>query len=78
MHLNAYTSLLRIVAKFHEHVFSDPEAPTGLNQNINFREVTQMHDRELTKYHEEWQKRFEEDSDHSDPGCEFRCKLLPL
>jgi len=30
--LCAYTSLLRIVAKFHEELFSDPETATGLNK----------------------------------------------
>ena len=30
--LCAYTSMLRIVAQFHEKVFSDPDNPTGLNE----------------------------------------------
>jgi hypothetical protein len=30
--LCAYTSLLRIVAKFHEELFSDPDTATGLNK----------------------------------------------
>lgn len=30
--LCAYTSLMRIVAKFHEELFSDPDTATGLNK----------------------------------------------
>jgi hypothetical protein len=30
--LSAYTSLMRIVAKFHEELFSDPDTATGLNK----------------------------------------------
>ena len=30
--LCGYTSLLRIVAKFHEELFSDPDTATGLNK----------------------------------------------
>jgi hypothetical protein len=32
IHLCAYVSLLRIVSHFHEEIFSDPDAPTGLNK----------------------------------------------
>ena len=30
--LCAYTSLMRVVAKFHEELFSDPDTATGLNK----------------------------------------------
>lgn len=32
VHLCGYTALLRIVARFHDEVFSDPNSPTGLNK----------------------------------------------
>ena len=32
MGLCAYTSQLRIMARFHEEVFSDPDTPSGLNE----------------------------------------------
>ena len=32
VHLSGYSALLKIVAKFHEVVFSDPTSPTGLNK----------------------------------------------
>ena len=32
VHLCAYSSLLRIVAAFHEEIFSDKDSPSGLNQ----------------------------------------------
>ena len=32
MGLCAYTSQLRIMARFHEEVFSDPDSPSGLNE----------------------------------------------
>ena len=32
VHLCGYSALLKIVAKFHDEVFSDPSSPTGLNK----------------------------------------------
>ncbi|THH12044.1 hypothetical protein EW146_g7836 [Bondarzewia mesenterica] len=78
VHLDAYCSLMRIVAKFHDDVFSDPDTPTGLNQSIDFREVTLRHDVNLERYHQEWADRFARHSDQNDPACAFRCKLLPF
>ncbi|RDB22039.1 Protein priB [Hypsizygus marmoreus] len=78
IHLCAYSALLRIVAKSHDEIFSDPSAPTGLNKQVDFRSVTMNHDAQLTRYHEEWTKRFAEHSDPNDPGCAFRCCLLPF
>ncbi|KAL1755599.1 fungal-specific transcription factor domain-containing protein, partial [Schizophyllum commune] len=78
VHLCAYNALLRIIAKFHEEVFSDTSSPTGLNKRLDFCTVTLKHDEHLTKYHEEWAKIFREESDHSDSSSEFRCLLLPF
>ncbi|KAH7886528.1 fungal-specific transcription factor domain-containing protein [Phlebopus sp. FC_14] len=78
IHLCAYSSLLRIVGRFHDDIFSDPTSPTGLNKSINFLAVTLQHDERLTAYFEEWTMRFNEESDHDDPGCAFRCTLLPF
>jgi len=70
--------MLRIVAAFHDNIFSDPDSPTGLNKNIDFRSVTLAYDENLTRYHEEWTKRFEEGSDPNDRCSAFRCTLLPF
>ncbi|KAF9222143.1 hypothetical protein BS17DRAFT_818833 [Gyrodon lividus] len=78
IHLCAYSSLLRIVGRFHDDIFSDPNSPTGLNKSINFLAATLQHDAHLTAYFEEWTKRFNEESDPDDPGCRFRCTLLPF
>ncbi|KIM44248.1 hypothetical protein M413DRAFT_443269 [Hebeloma cylindrosporum] len=78
VHLCAYSALMQIVAKFHDAVFSDPSSPTGLNKKVNFRTVTLTHDAHLKAYHEEWAKRFKEDSDPDDPRCALRCSLLPF
>ncbi|KAI9508705.1 hypothetical protein F5148DRAFT_1148845 [Russula earlei] len=78
VHIIAYTSLFRIVNKFHQEVFSDLTAPNSLNRSIDFRAVTLEHDRLLNNCRQEWAERFERDSDHSDAACEFRVKLLPL
>ena len=78
VHLCAYTALVRIVAKFHEEVFSDLNTPTGLNLSLDFVAVTKRHDKALSDYHEEWQGRFDTYSDPNDPGSAFRCKLLPF
>ncbi|KAH9995295.1 fungal-specific transcription factor domain-containing protein [Russula vinacea] len=78
VHIIAYTSLFRIVNKFHQEVFSDPNVPNGLNCSIDFRAVTLVHDRMLADYRQEWADRFEQDSDHTNAACEFRVKLLPF
>lgn len=38
--LCAYTSLMRIVAKFHEELFSDPDTATGLNKVTKYLWMT--------------------------------------
>ncbi|KAG6809261.1 hypothetical protein H0H92_000968 [Tricholoma furcatifolium] len=78
VHLCAHAALLRIVAKSHDEIFSDPSSPTGLNKRVDFRSVTMSHDLQLSRYQEEWTKRFAENSDPHDPGCAFRCSLLPF
>ncbi|KAG6333341.1 hypothetical protein ID866_5747 [Astraeus odoratus] len=61
IHLCGYTALLRIVAGFHDEVFSDPDSPMGLNKSIDFHTVTLEHDAHLTSYSEEWSKRFNDE-----------------
>ncbi|TDL16780.1 hypothetical protein BD410DRAFT_807837 [Rickenella mellea] len=78
VHLCAYSSLLRIVAKFHEEIFSDLNSPSGLNENLDFRAVTLYHDEKLEEYFQEWTARFNADSDPDDKTCKFRCTLLPF
>jgi hypothetical protein len=78
VHLCAYTALVRIVARFHDEVFSDVNTPTGLNQQLNFKDVTQRHNKALSEYHATWQETFNQWSDNDDPGSAFRCKLLPF
>ncbi|KZT65531.1 hypothetical protein DAEQUDRAFT_768801 [Daedalea quercina L-15889] len=75
---SSYTQLLRIMARFHEEIYSDPSSPTGLNQSLDFREVSLRHDESLTRYFEEWTRRFKEDTDLQDPACAFRASLLPF
>ncbi|KZT01948.1 uncharacterized protein LAESUDRAFT_730644, partial [Laetiporus sulphureus 93-53] len=76
--LSSYTQLLRIMAHFHEEIYSDPSSPTGLNQHLDFREVTLRHDADLNRYFEEWTGRFERDTNLDDPACAFRASLLPF
>ncbi|KAI0251644.1 fungal-specific transcription factor domain-containing protein [Lactifluus subvellereus] len=78
VHIIAYSSLFRIINGFHQEVFSDPNVPNGLNRAIDFRAVTLRYDQLLTNCREEWVVRFDRDSDHNDPACEFRVKLLPF
>ncbi|KAH8109643.1 fungal-specific transcription factor domain-containing protein [Phellopilus nigrolimitatus] len=78
VHLCAYSSLLRIVAQFHEEIFSDKDAPGGLNSNTDFRAVTLRHDAILEEYFKEWTQKFQDDSDPNDKACKFRCTLLPF
>ncbi|TFK20177.1 hypothetical protein FA15DRAFT_673724 [Coprinopsis marcescibilis] len=78
IHLCAYSTLLQIVAKFHDEIFSDPSSPTGLNKRVDFRSVTLEHDRHLTNFHQEWLKKFGQESKIDDQGSIFRCSLLPF
>ncbi|KAJ7140019.1 fungal-specific transcription factor domain-containing protein [Mycena crocata] len=78
VHMCGYTALLRLIARFHEDIFSDSTSPTGLNKHVDFRTVTIAHDAKLTRFHEEWTKRFAQDSDANDRTCALRCKLLPF
>ncbi|KAG2018650.1 priB protein, variant 3 [Coprinopsis cinerea AmutBmut pab1-1] len=77
VHLCGYSTLLQIIAKFHDEIFSDPSQPSRLNKNVDFRSVTLEHDVHLTNFHKEWETRFKEESNPDDPGAAFRCTLLP-
>lgn len=63
IHLCGYSSLLRIVAGFHDEIFSDRDSPSGLNESADFRSITLRHNEKLGAFHEEWARRFKEDSD---------------
>ncbi|KAI0084549.1 hypothetical protein BDY19DRAFT_970897 [Irpex rosettiformis] len=76
--LCAYTSQLRIMARFHEEVYSDPDSPNGLNERLDFKEVTLRHDEQLTRYYNDWKHRLEGESDMHNPSLAFRSKLLPF
>ncbi|KAJ7725205.1 fungal-specific transcription factor domain-containing protein [Mycena metata] len=78
IHMCCYTALLRVVARFHDEIFSDPASPTGLNKRVDFRTVTLLHDAKLTAFSDEWTQRFAQDSDPNDRKCAMRCKLLPF
>ena len=73
IHLCAYSTLLRIVAEFHEQIYSDKSTPSGLNEKIDFKEVILDYDRKLEDYFSEWTKRFEEDSDPNG-SCFMFCR----
>ncbi|KAF9074255.1 hypothetical protein BDP27DRAFT_1317542 [Rhodocollybia butyracea] len=78
VHLCGYTYLLRIVAGFHDEIFSDPSSPSGLNKHVEFRSITLKHDAYLTAFHKEWEKRFNDAQQPGDRGSAFRCLLLPF
>lgn len=78
IHLSACCTLLKIVAEFHDKIHSDPSSPTGLNKNVDFRQVTKEHDKKLEDFEAEWTRRFAEGSKADDPGCAFRCSLMPF
>ncbi|KAF7291885.1 hypothetical protein MIND_01213800 [Mycena indigotica] len=78
IHMCCYTALLRLVASFHDDIFSDPASPTGLNKRVDFRSVTLTHDAHLTRFTDEWAQRLAQDSDATDRKCILRCKLFPF
>ncbi|THH32747.1 hypothetical protein EUX98_g1452 [Antrodiella citrinella] len=61
----AYTAMLRVVSRFHDQVFSDLSSPSGLNLQLDFLELTTLHDNYLSQFYEEWTARFANDSDLS-------------
>ncbi|EIW52694.1 uncharacterized protein TRAVEDRAFT_53136 [Trametes versicolor FP-101664 SS1] len=75
---SAYAQMLRIMAHFHEEIYSDPDTPTGLNQNLDFRASIVDHDNQLMEYFKEWSERFKRDSDLTDNALKFRAALLPF
>ncbi|KAI8977809.1 hypothetical protein BD414DRAFT_554477 [Trametes punicea] len=75
---SAYAQMLRIMTRFHDDIYSDPDTPTGLNQNLDFRASIIHHDEELMAYFKEWSERFQRDSDLTDPALKFRASLLPF
>ncbi|KAH9850967.1 fungal-specific transcription factor domain-containing protein [Lenzites betulinus] len=75
---SAYAQMLRIMSHFHEEIYSDPDKPTGLNQNLDFRSSIINHDEELMAYFKEWQQRLDHDCDLTDPALKFRASLLPF
>ncbi|KAI1793795.1 hypothetical protein LXA43DRAFT_206444 [Ganoderma leucocontextum] len=75
---SAYAQMLRVVSRFHEAIYSDPESPTGLTQNLDFRSVILEHDEQLTVFFNEWMDRFKRDSDMTDSMLKFRAELLPF
>ncbi|KAF8522542.1 hypothetical protein JB92DRAFT_2887791 [Gautieria morchelliformis] len=78
IHLSAYTQVLRVMAHFHEAIYSDPDAPTGLNKAIDFEVVTRKYEQELLDHWVEWEPRFKEESDCTDLHCLYRIELLRL
>ncbi|KAI9068941.1 hypothetical protein FKP32DRAFT_1671776 [Trametes sanguinea] len=75
---SAYAQMLRIMTRFHDEIYSDPDSPTGLNQSLDFRASIIKHDGELMDYFKEWSERFQRDSDLTDPALKFRASLLPF
>ncbi|KAL0567880.1 hypothetical protein V5O48_014114 [Marasmius crinis-equi] len=75
VHLCAHTALLKIVARFHEEIFSDP---SGLNKGVDFYTVTLKHDAYLIQFEEQWWQRFEEQLEPDDPEAAIRCSLFPF
>ncbi|KAF8589368.1 hypothetical protein K439DRAFT_1628805 [Ramaria rubella] len=78
IHLNSYTQLLRVMARFHEAIYSDPDAPTGLNKNIDFEEVTKKYEEELLDHWAEWEPIMDKESDKTSVHCVYRVELLRL
>jgi hypothetical protein len=66
---------MRLLTRFHAEIFSDADAPTGLNRAVDFREIVLRYDAELTAVAEEWAGRFARDSD---PSSTYTCCFLDL
>ncbi|KAJ7915584.1 hypothetical protein B0H13DRAFT_2231820 [Mycena leptocephala] len=73
IHMCCYTALLRVVARFHDDIFSDPTSPSGLNKRVDFRSVTITHDAKLAAFMEDGLSALRRNR-----KCIVRCKLLPF
>ncbi|KZT35974.1 hypothetical protein SISSUDRAFT_1050554 [Sistotremastrum suecicum HHB10207 ss-3] len=78
IHLCAYSRLLRIVARFHGEVYSNPDHPTGLNKHIDLHGIAARYEQELNEFEDHTAIAFRESFNPSDLGSAFRCKLLPF
>ncbi|KAG8879787.1 hypothetical protein FRB97_001393 [Tulasnella sp. 331] len=78
IHLVAYTALLRVVARYLEEVYSDPDSPTGLNKNVDFYTLTDRYNGELFAFQKETSERFNREADMSDQAVRYRNDLLPF
>lgn len=65
IHLVAYSSLMRVLTRFHAEIFNEPDSATGLNRAVDFHGIALRYDQELEKTFEEWTGRFQRDSDHN-------------
>ena len=65
IHLVAYSSLMRVLTRFHAEIFIEPDSATGLNRTVDFHGIALKYDEELEKTFVEWTGRFQRDSDHS-------------
>ncbi|EIN06539.1 hypothetical protein PUNSTDRAFT_72698 [Punctularia strigosozonata HHB-11173 SS5] len=77
IHMCGYNQLLRLLGRVHSDIYSDPSSPLGINQHADLRPLIMNHDHSLNQYYEEWQMRFDQDSDPNDPVCVVRAALLP-
>ncbi|KIJ52331.1 hypothetical protein M422DRAFT_222838 [Sphaerobolus stellatus SS14] len=78
IHLNGYTQLLRVMGRFHEAIYSNPDEPSGLNKNCDFEALTEKYENELVAHWDEWEPIFDEESDKSSVHCLYRIELLRL
>lgn len=75
VHLCAHNSLLRIVARFHNEVYSDKSGLSG-SERVDLRSVTTRYDLEIEVYKEEWKRKFAAGGAHR--GTVLRCSQLRL
>ncbi|KAG7089735.1 hypothetical protein E1B28_011389 [Marasmius oreades] len=76
--LCCYNAELKVIGKFIEKIYSDPDHPTGLNKNLNFEEVAINTDEELQQLEQKWWPILDANVDQEDPQGGFRVGLLKM
>ncbi|KAJ6471467.1 hypothetical protein C8R45DRAFT_1165247, partial [Mycena sanguinolenta] len=79
LNLCATTEFLLVLADFHDQIFSDTAAPSGLNKHVDFRSVTTAHDAKLAAFSHKWTNRLVQQSKLNSLLCTLLCAtLLPF
>jgi len=77
IHICCYSAELMVMGNFVRKIYSDPNHPTGLNKDADFKQIATETDDELQSLGERWFALLDQ-TDQTDPQNRFRTGLLRL